>query len=335
MKSRTAILVLALCGCSPWGHPELDELPVVQQGSHFDLATSVAGAQEMLAWADEAYEMFAELLEVRPGRAKLVILPDQETFDRAVGPHGRGSDGVYRACPDPIIVTMPRETPFVIRHEVAHHFIREALGDLPLWMNEGLAEILEGARRVGGIVQVPVVDVGHLDRYLDQGCISVLPTPENARHVHVDYSASWAAMAAAVARERGAFSSRIHALHRQFKERPEVPMPRPEELLEAARLWTADIILELDNPDQAVRGAAARILGKLGEAEPLNRACSKPQPVPVAAALSGALARTGDRSRLRAFVPQICCENVLHQVSLAVGREFRSVAELKAWLADE
>jgi hypothetical protein len=56
------------------------------------------------------------------------------------------SDGMYRAAERMVVVRGTLEPPRlrrVLRHEAVHALLHEAIGPVPLWLNEGLAELLE------------------------------------------------------------------------------------------------------------------------------------------------------------------------------------------------
>ncbi len=56
------------------------------------------------------------------------------------------SDGMYRAAERMVVVRgtlEPSRLRRVLRHEAVHALLHEAIGPVPLWLNEGLAELLE------------------------------------------------------------------------------------------------------------------------------------------------------------------------------------------------
>lgn len=56
------------------------------------------------------------------------------------------SDGMYRAAERMVVVRATLDPPRlrrVLRHEAVHALLHEAIGPVPLWLNEGLAELLE------------------------------------------------------------------------------------------------------------------------------------------------------------------------------------------------
>lgn len=326
---RAWILCLTVLGGCATGDAGL--YGVTDRSRHFDLTLARGGAGDILAIADEAYELYAELLDVRPPRCKVAVVDGPAELESVFGVDGKAVSGVYIRCCEPLIGVYPPADARVIRHEVAHHFLHHVLGEHPRWLGEGLAEILEQARRVHGRPTIALVDPEHIESYLD-----VRRRPAAAAgpllHDHMNYSTSWAIAAWLLLRESGTLRERVSALRRHVGASPETLQPSEDELLGAALTWTRDLEQMLDHSDHARRAAGARVLGLIGETVPLRRAFQAEQPFWVRCAIAGALARNGIKDELREIVPQLCCENALFQVSLASGRAFTTQKDLEAWI---
>ncbi len=85
-------------------------------------------------------------------RAKIYVFADQESYLKATNQPG-WSAGLsnYR---EKTIWTYPREAGYfdsLLPHEIGHIIFREAIGeaDVPLWLEEGVAQYLEQAKRLG------------------------------------------------------------------------------------------------------------------------------------------------------------------------------------------
>ncbi len=90
-----------------------------------------------------------------PGmRLDIVFVSSADLYAREVGePELAASDGAYSAAQRRILVRLqePAERNFVVlRHEMVHALLRESVGNLPVPLNEGLAEYF-GRFRAGGM----------------------------------------------------------------------------------------------------------------------------------------------------------------------------------------
>ncbi len=311
MKTIAIAIAALATGCATAAYdPE-----ATTHSDHFDLAGDGA---EQLREAEEAYALFSELLQIDPGRAKLVIVADQAAFDRVAG-EAAGAQGVYQVRARRII-TFPQGDPRVVRHEVAHHFAVALVGELSPALDEGIAEVLEGAIRVDGRAHLPVVSPEHFERFLAGG-VSV-PGAGVHRHAHVDYAGAWALVAFALERESGPLRERLLALKKRA-----VAAPTPAELLAVAQKWKGELRRMVLSD-----AAAARVLGLLGDVDGLRDAWDRAHSGAPVVAIAGALARNGERQPLRQIAERLRCPHLLREVSQAVGREFRDAAELEAWL---
>jgi tetratricopeptide (TPR) repeat protein len=131
-----------------------------REGSqHFDLAYDgdrseiLHASWRLLEELEAAYYDFTELFGVLPverGRGRIqVVLYRREGFDTLTGLGewaGGAFDGTVRV-PVEDLTREERNVHGVLRHELAHVFVLEAGGgDVPGWLNEGLAQWLEPDR---------------------------------------------------------------------------------------------------------------------------------------------------------------------------------------------
>jgi hypothetical protein len=147
---------------------ESEEGFAVEASDHFEL--SYDGARTDLLWSsfeivkvlESAYTDFGELFGLWPvegGRPRIrVVLYRKTGFHEATG-MGHWAAGVFDGAVRVPLEDLGREKATlerVLRHEVAHAFIRESGGTgVPGWLNEGLAQWLESR--------------DHLDRARDIG----------------------------------------------------------------------------------------------------------------------------------------------------------------------
>lgn len=124
---------------------------------HFDLSYDgsksdlLHGAHRLLAELERAYVDFGELfvaLPVEEGRPRIqVVLYDREQFGSVTGLDdwaGGAFDGTVRIPVEDLAAEEARLRS-VLRHELAHAFVREVGGPrVPGWLNEGVAQWLEG-----------------------------------------------------------------------------------------------------------------------------------------------------------------------------------------------
>jgi len=128
----------------------------VENSEHFEL--SYDGARTDLLWSsfeivktlENAYQDFGELFgrwPVESGRPRIrVVLYRRTGFHEATG-MGHWAGGVFDGSVRVPVEDLGREKPTlerVLRHEIAHAFVRESGGNqVPGWLNEGLAQWLE------------------------------------------------------------------------------------------------------------------------------------------------------------------------------------------------
>lgn len=85
-------------------------------------------------------------------RAKIYLYPDQDAYVKDTGqPSWSSGTASYN---DKTIWTYPRESGFfdsLLPHEIGHIIFREVVGKnrVPLWLEEGVAQYLEQAKRIG------------------------------------------------------------------------------------------------------------------------------------------------------------------------------------------
>jgi hypothetical protein len=129
---------------------------MVENSEHFEL--SYDGARTDLLWSsfeivkqlENAYQDFGELFgrwPVESGRPRIrVVLYRKTGFHEATG-MGHWAGGVFDGSVRVPLEDLGREKHTlerVLRHEVAHAFVREVGGNrVPGWLNEGLAQWLE------------------------------------------------------------------------------------------------------------------------------------------------------------------------------------------------
>jgi hypothetical protein len=297
---RVLILAAAAAGCAT----PYDPAPTAST-AHFDVAGDDG---ETRREAEAAWALFEEALGVSPARAKLVVVRDQEEFDRVAG-DAVGAQGVYVRGR---ILTFPQDDARVIRHEVAHHFAVALVGELAPALNEGIAEVLEGIVRVNGRAHVPVVSPEHLERLLSSA-VEVKAEPAQ-RHAHVDYAGAWALVAFALERERGTLADRLKAVAAKTPS-----LPTAGEVLAASKRWTPELARILRDGGIDERAAAARVLGRLGEADALRGAFESERFPRVKIAIAGALARTGDGSAHDEVRDWVGCPHGRRELKLALG----------------
>ncbi|MFN0007709.1 MAG: hypothetical protein ACKVXR_07360 [Planctomycetota bacterium] len=129
---------------------------MVENSEHFEL--SYDGARTDILWStfdivkplENAYQDFGELFgrwPVESGRPRIrVVLYRKTGFHEATG-MGHWAGGVFDGSVRVPVEDLGREKETlerVLRHEVAHAFVRETGGNqVPGWLNEGLAQWLE------------------------------------------------------------------------------------------------------------------------------------------------------------------------------------------------
>jgi len=145
-------------------------------------------------------------------KLRIVFVQSAQAYASLIGaPELAGSAGAYSTATKTIHVRMQGDeegTAFVLRHEIVHAIVHEAIGNLPVALNEGLAEYF-GRYRIAGMGGQ--VDLGRERAAL----IAAAPTREGAADALVDllapegegfYVASGDATATREARYRRAFA---------------------------------------------------------------------------------------------------------------------------------
>jgi tetratricopeptide (TPR) repeat protein len=133
---------------------------------HFRLVTNRPIDQARIALADfeEAYDVFTgvvlsgEVVDPVPIR---VVLFDQENEYKAFGPRGAGAffNPSLPLDPEPIPTLvmwgdLVAEARLTFQHELTHHIFRNALGPVPVWLSEGLADYYATVRVEGDEVYI-------------------------------------------------------------------------------------------------------------------------------------------------------------------------------------
>jgi hypothetical protein len=85
-------------------------------------------------------------------RARIYVFPDKEAYIKST--QQPGWSGGVASYGQKTIWTYPRESGYfdsLLPHEIGHIIFREAIGagDVPLWLEEGAAQYLEQAKRLG------------------------------------------------------------------------------------------------------------------------------------------------------------------------------------------
>ena len=143
---------------------------------------------------------------------RIVFVQSQQAYATLIGaPQLAGSAGAYSTATKTIHVRMQGDSEtdaFVLRHEIVHAIVHEAIGNLPVALNEGLAEYF-GRYRIAGMGGQ--IDLGRERAAL----VAAAPAREGAADALVDllapegegfYAASGDATATREARYRRAFA---------------------------------------------------------------------------------------------------------------------------------
>jgi tetratricopeptide (TPR) repeat protein len=109
-------------------------------------------ARDILATLEDDFRNTASIFQFTPPERIAVIVYTEETF-RDVTRAPRWSGGIYDGrirVPVQGLTSVTGELARVLAHELTHSFIRQMTqGRCPQWLNEGLAEWMEGRRSVG------------------------------------------------------------------------------------------------------------------------------------------------------------------------------------------
>ncbi len=131
-------------------------------------------ARDLLDLFEEAYERGGEFLGVRPAqRVQVIVYAARDLHKARSLPEWAGGvyDGKIR-LPVPSLTATPDQLTPAISHEYCHHLVFVLThGNCPTWLNEGLAQIMEG------------VDARRAERLLadEEGSLRLRPLDELAR----------------------------------------------------------------------------------------------------------------------------------------------------------
>jgi tetratricopeptide (TPR) repeat protein len=123
------------------------------ESSHFVLryhgGASHQLANEMIHTLEEQFRSLSAELHYTPPEPIAVILYTREVFrdvTRAPGWAGAGNDGRIRVPVQGVEIISPELTR-VLKHELTHSFVyQKTTGRCPTWLNEGIAQWMEGRR---------------------------------------------------------------------------------------------------------------------------------------------------------------------------------------------
>lgn len=131
-------------------HGSFDQRPGVRFRVLFEGATQQALGERVSRVLEEAYWTIGRTLNSYPGEPLTVVLYTNEQFQditRAPAWAGGGYDGRIR-LPVGGALRKPATLDRVVRHELVHAMIAHAAPrNVPAWVNEGLASVLESADR--------------------------------------------------------------------------------------------------------------------------------------------------------------------------------------------
>lgn len=123
----------------------------VRSSHHFDLRYEGRQIEDqlrdqLLESLEAAYQELSSQLEVTPAeRIAVVLYTEKAFFDVTQAPAwiGAMNDGKLR-IPIQGVTSVNAEMSRVLKHELAHSFVRQAAGGrCPTWLNEGIAQLLE------------------------------------------------------------------------------------------------------------------------------------------------------------------------------------------------
>ncbi len=147
------LVAMQLCpGAISWGASST----AVERGGHFRVVyfgaeNSLAGHLISLVLEEAYIKIGADLLYWPSEKIGAVLYPEKEFFDITRSPAWVG--GIYDGkikLPAGGVVERTGELERVLFHEYTHAIVyRLSAGRAPAWLNEGLAQYEEGARRVG------------------------------------------------------------------------------------------------------------------------------------------------------------------------------------------
>jgi len=159
MRQAFAMLVLLVGGC---GHVQM-ACPVAggpkwieATSTHFTMRTDLpaADAEEMLRASENSFAVFAQVADfflppaTAMGRTSLVVIAQQWEYRKLVTPQrspygfvevGRLAPHDERGRPT-IALSTEKNAKEVFLHELAHRILHQRVGDVPQWLDEGLAD---------------------------------------------------------------------------------------------------------------------------------------------------------------------------------------------------
>lgn len=127
-----------------WIGVTVDEFTIVGNGSEREVRDVAAN----LVRLRDALSLVTRLKVRSPLPTKVYVFHDERSFapyrDAAMGRPSEHTGGVFLPRRDGNYVVLhtggPASSRRIINHELIHHFVRNTLGSLPVWLNEGLAE---------------------------------------------------------------------------------------------------------------------------------------------------------------------------------------------------
>ncbi len=206
---------------------------------HFDLASPfLAGRANIFAKKiDKAYELVGRMLSSHKKsdekHLSILILPDQKEFLKQAGKDNleTTSLGGYFAEKTNKIVTWRRsddaETLGVLTHELTHYLLKARMDNPPLWLNEGLAEYLEGSSILLGKVNTGRITQGGHGAVFLQAVTNGTLIPVStllglakypAEHRDLFYAESWALVFYLWEGEHGKFQKKFSDYARTLAE---------------------------------------------------------------------------------------------------------------------
>ena len=134
----------------------------------------------VLAEQADAAGRWPGLPDPRYFRVRLVVTPDQRTFDSVTAGRVPGwGSGVAFPGTNTIVLMIGRDMARVLTHEMAHLTLRNTVGRVPLWFDEGYAsraarewDRLEALRVNWALVRGRAPSLGALNRHLRAGAAS-------------------------------------------------------------------------------------------------------------------------------------------------------------------
>jgi len=169
---------------------------------HFELYTDGAKgrAVEILEHFERVRSFFAQTINPRqsPQKPKIVVLNSRNTFAAFV--ERRTTAAYFIGLPhrDLIVIGPPAtaEDQRIITHEYTHLLVHQADMRIPLWMNEGIAEVYSTLQPVGAKMRVGMPINSHLLRlrrdWLEIDKVLNAETYGGEEHAGTFYAMSWA-----------------------------------------------------------------------------------------------------------------------------------------------